>query len=70
MRTGSQSGEPIPYDHMKASAAHEFGHALGIEGHSSNPQDLMSIYYGRGVVSPNDAATIRYLYHQAPDLVP
>jgi predicted Zn-dependent protease len=55
---------------MRASAAHEFGHALGIEGHSTNPNDLMSIYYGHGVVSANDAATIRYLYHLTPDLIP
>ena len=25
---------------MQASAAHEFGHALGIDGHSTNPHDL------------------------------
>ncbi|MGE0262718.1 MAG: matrixin family metalloprotease [Candidatus Obscuribacterales bacterium] len=55
---------------MKAAAAHEFGHALGIEGHSSNPADLMSIYYGNGSISPNDAATVRYLYKLTPDLVP
>ncbi|MGC8054832.1 matrixin family metalloprotease, partial [Salmonella enterica] len=47
---------------MRASAGHEFGHALGIDQHSTNPYDLMSVYYGRGVVSNNDAATIRYIY--------
>lgn len=70
LRTTNQAGEPRTIGQMQAAAAHEFGHALGIEGHSTNPQDLMSLYYGRGVISPNDAATIRHLYHLTPDLVP
>ncbi|MBK9769440.1 MAG: matrixin family metalloprotease [Candidatus Obscuribacter sp.] len=60
---------PWTLGRMKAAATHEFGHALGIEGHSTNPQDLMSMYYGRGVISPNDAATLRYLYCLQPDLI-
>jgi predicted Zn-dependent protease len=70
LRTTNQRGEAMPLGQMQAASAHEFGHALGIDGHSTNPQDLMSIYYGRGVISPNDAATIRHLYHLTPDLVP
>jgi predicted Zn-dependent protease len=70
LRTTEGNGMPLPDNKMFASAAHEFGHALGIEGHSRNPADLMSLYYGRGVISADDAATVRYLYHQAPDLVP
>jgi predicted Zn-dependent protease len=70
LRTTDGAGNPMPLSKMKASAAHEFGHALGIEQHSENPIDLMSVYYGHGVVSPNDAATIRYLYHLTPDYVP
>jgi hypothetical protein len=31
---------------------------------------LMSVYYGHGAISTNDAATIRYLYHLQPDLIP
>jgi len=38
------------------------GHALGIEGHSTNANDLMSIYYGHGVVRLGSSA-LRYLYH-------
>jgi hypothetical protein len=70
LRTTDSSGNPMPISKMKAAAAHEFGHALGIEGHSTNPNDLMSVYYGHGVISGNDAATIRYLYHLTPDLIP
>ncbi len=28
-------------DELQSTAAHEFGHALGIEGHSDNEDDLM-----------------------------
>lgn len=70
LRTTDQHGAPMSLGRMKAAATHEFGHALGIEGHSTNPQDLMSMYYGRGVISPNDAATLRYLYRLQPDLIP
>ncbi len=70
LRTSDTNGQPMPYVKMKAAAAHEFGHALGIEGHSTNPNDLMSIYYGNGNVSASDAKTIRYLYSTKPDLIP
>lgn len=70
LRTTEGQGQPMPLGKMKSSATHEFGHALGIEGHSSNAGDLMSMYYGRGVISPNDAATLRYLYRLQPDLIP
>ncbi len=70
LRTTESNGVSMPFMKMKASAAHEFGHALGIEGHSPYASDLMSVYYGRGAISTNDAATIRYLYHMTPDLIP
>lgn len=70
LRTTDSAGNPMPLGWMKASATHEFGHALGIEQHSRNPNDLMSVYYGHGVISANDAATIRYLYRIRPDFVP
>ncbi len=70
LRTTDGQGQPMSLGRLKAGATHEFGHALGIEGHSTNPQDLMSAYYGRGVISPNDAATIRHLYRLTPDLIP
>lgn len=70
LRTSESDGTPMPYNKMRAAAAHEFGHALGIIEHSNNPVDLMSKYYGNGVVSVNDAATIRYLYRLVPQLIP
>lgn len=49
---------------LQAEAAHEFGHALGIKAHSPYREDLM--YENRIVegLSPNDKATIRWLYRQ------
>jgi len=70
LRTVESNGVPMPYGKMRAAAAHEMGHALGIEGHSPYNTDLMSVYYGRGVLSANDIATIRYLYKSTPDLIP
>lgn len=70
LRTTEASGAPMSLQKLRASAGHEFGHALGIEQHSRNPVDLMSLYYGNGTISPSDAATIRYLYHLTPDLIP
>lgn len=31
----------VPSGDLQATAAHEFGHALGIDGHSDDPDDLM-----------------------------
>ena len=70
LRTTEANNVSMPFLKMRAAAAHEFGHALGIEGHSTSEADLMSIYYGNGVISPSDAATLRYLYHLTPDLIP
>ncbi|HEY9786219.1 MAG TPA: hypothetical protein V6D17_12500, partial [Candidatus Obscuribacterales bacterium] len=70
LRTTDQRGNPMTFERMRASAGHEMGHALGIIDHSTNPYDLMSVYYGRGVLSNSDAATIRFLYKQTPYYIP
>jgi predicted Zn-dependent protease len=61
---------PMPLNKLSAASAHEMGHVLGIDGHSKNRADLMSVYYGNGQISPNDAATIRYIYRSNPGLLP
>lgn len=68
--TEGQKQTPMPPVKMRAAVGHEFGHALGIEGHSKNAADLMSLYYGNGTLSRSDIATIRYLYKLTPDLIP
>lgn len=70
LRTTQSDGQPMTQPRMRAASAHEFGHALGIDGHSPYPTDLMSVFYGRGVQSPNDVATMRYLYRNPADLMP
>jgi hypothetical protein len=70
LRCAEKNGEPMPIVKMRAASGHEFGHALGVDGHSKNPGDLMSMYYGNGTLSPSDIATIRYLYKSTPDLIP
>ncbi|MBX3077267.1 matrixin family metalloprotease [Candidatus Obscuribacterales bacterium] len=54
---------------MQGSAAHEFGHALGIKAHSPYRDDIM---YENNVVynlSEGDKATIRLLYRAEPKYV-
>ena len=48
---------------FRLSAAHEFGHALGINGHSRNPDDLMyfSSGYSRGLTW-RDLNTLKIAY--------
>lgn len=71
--SSSQGGGPNPPMNtakMRAAAAHEMGHVLGIDGHSPVGSDLMSVYYGNGNISANDAATIRYVYKHAAQMIP
>ena len=50
---------------FKATAAHEFGHALGIEGHSDNENDLMFAAHSTsegGEVTQRDLNTLKTAY--------
>ena len=47
-----------------ATVAHEFGHALGMIGHSKNPIDLMYPYNGPLEVTQNDINSVATLYRQ------
>lgn len=49
---------------LQAEAAHEFGHALGIKAHSPYREDLMHENRIVEILSPNDKATLRWLYKQ------
>jgi predicted Zn-dependent protease len=57
-------------DHLQAAARHELGHALGIWGHSPNPDD--ALYYSQvrqpPAISPRDINTLRRIYQQPTHL--
>lgn len=58
-------GRPIDADSLKKTCLHELGHALGIDGHSGNPRDIM--FFGESTsclpaLSKRDKATIQKLY--------
>ncbi|MCA1596206.1 MAG: matrixin family metalloprotease [Chloroflexi bacterium] len=57
-------GHPLSNEDVKALAAHEFGHALGINGHSADPNDLMyPSIDGNNKVTARDANTLAVDYH-------
>jgi tetratricopeptide (TPR) repeat protein len=65
-----QSGKPLSLPELRAVLMHEIGHALGLNGHSPNPGDVM---YGNTTfissnttqgLSKRDITTLRRLYDQ------
>jgi len=54
--------KPISDDRMKVILLHEFGHAIGLWGHSKNKDDVM--YYASNVMHPtlSDLLTLKTLY--------
>jgi hypothetical protein len=56
-------------ERMRAAAAHEFGHALGIKAHSPYLDDLMYVDRVVNELSPADKAVIRKLYKTRPKFV-
>jgi hypothetical protein len=68
--TTSPGGLPYTNNGMKISSLHEIGHALGLWGHSDNPNDLM-YYTGPAIgysISENDALTLNALYALRADV--
>lgn len=56
---------------LECTSAHEFGHALGLAGHSSVPRDLMypAHYMGRSwSLTRRDLNTLARVYHVDPDI--
>ena len=70
LRTTEASGLPMPVAKLRASAAHEFGHALGIEGHSLQSERSDERLLRTRSISGGDAATINYLYRLSPNYIP
>lgn len=76
VKTGNNSTNYYDINKFKVLAQHEIGHALGIWGHSSNPNDLM--YHTNDYIdeiNPNqgitqrDLNTLTLLYKMVPDAI-
>jgi len=64
------SGKPQSPGIMNSVAIHEMGHALGLIGHSKNPDDVMSAatQEPHTALSTRDVNTIRALYSRVVDM--
>lgn len=64
------SNAAIPADDLKAIAVHELGHAIGLRGHSPNPDDIMFFSKTRqqNTLSQRDINTIGMLYKLQADV--
>ncbi|MDX2085820.1 MAG: tetratricopeptide repeat protein [Candidatus Melainabacteria bacterium] len=65
------SGRVLSDNQVLQTITHELGHAIGIQGHSPFPEDLM--YYASnpaqvGTLTQRDKATIRLLYKMEADI--
>jgi len=58
------SGVPVSLAKLKRVAMHEFGHALGIWGHSPNPKDIMSLDEHASSITDADVNTLLLAYSQ------
>lgn len=63
--TTNDDGKAYNAAEIEAAAAHEVGHALGMNGHSANPDDVMFFAASKNIregLSARDAATIKCVY--------
>lgn len=69
--TTMPDGSPMPYSVFRGTTIHEFGHAIGIKGHSPYPEDIM-YFSTNGNQSSNltsrDKNTINWLYKVEADV--
>lgn len=66
-----RDGKPISLSQMQSIALHEIGHALGINGHSSDSKDIMfmSVDKNQTTLSRRDVETLKALYKLKPGLL-
>jgi predicted Zn-dependent protease len=59
-------GYPLPDREIAETVLHEIGHGLGLDGHSSNPRDIMfyAAAQGQGGLTARDMNTLQKLYRQ------
>lgn len=66
LRNNPQTGEKFDNALILTTSMHEVGHALGLQGHSPNNQDLMSAINHTGTkrITQRDLNTLKKLYSQ------
>ena len=66
-----RDGKPISISQMQSIALHEIGHALGINGHSSDSKDIMfmSVDKNQTTLSRRDVETLKAMYKLKPGLL-
>ena len=62
-----RDGKPLPEAIIYSVLLHEIGHAIGIAGHSDNPNDIMSTggSTAKSTLSARDIKTLKMLYSKA-----
>jgi tetratricopeptide (TPR) repeat protein len=62
-----KTNKPLTNDQMKTVLLHEFGHAVGLWGHSKDKADVM--YYAADALhpTPRDANTLKMVYSHEPN---